>query len=209
MLKVYDLSEFNPKNRLKKLADRDAEGFILKLGETVFQEPTLDENFLDYIEEMKKNGLPLGIYYVSHAQDMNMFHEEANFINDMLYQHITSNGLNLELGIWWDMEVPAVKREGVCDQLLDTIGMMQSWYAEPLKNRIGIYSGYSYFYDYMDLDSLLYYQIPIWVAQYEYPENSLKEEEPELNHVAWQYTTNDETQDENDFYGFKEEREES
>ena len=93
--KGYDLSEFNPEDRLINLANKDADGFILKLGETIFQEPTLDENFIHYIEEMKKNGLPLGIYYVSHAQDMNMFHEEANFINDMMYQYITSNGLNL------------------------------------------------------------------------------------------------------------------
>ena len=52
------------------------------------------------------------------------------------------------------------------------------------------------------MDELAYYGIPVWVAQYKYPENSLKAEYPACHHVAWQWTTHDETQDENEWYGF-------
>ena len=93
-----------------------------------------------------------------------------------------------------------VCRDDVWPQLRDAIGTMQSWWNNSQK--IGIYAQYSYFNQFIDLAELAQYQIPVWVAQYGYHENSLKAEHPELHHVAWQFTTNDETQDENEWYGF-------
>ena len=71
-----------------------------------------------------------------------------------------------------------------------------------LYDKVGIYAQYSYFTRFIDMDELAYYGIPVWVAQYKYPENSLKAEYPACHHVAWQWTTHDETQDENEWYGF-------
>ena len=86
-------------------------------------------------------------------------------------------------------------------QLRDAIGTMQSWYADN-KEKIGIYTGYSFFNQWIDAEEMAYYGIPVWIAQYGYHENSLKTEHPELYHVAWQFTTHGETQDENEWYGF-------
>ncbi|WP_196592410.1 GH25 family lysozyme [Pectinatus frisingensis] len=197
-MKVFDISDAQPDGRVQDLVAQGAEGIILKLGETLSGVPTMDDKFVQFVNEIVVAKLPYGIYYVSHAQDMAQFMEEANFINDKVAELL--NGQEPELGTWWDMEVPAVQRADVWTQLRDAIGSMQGWWNK--SNKIGIYGQYSYFNNYIDLQELASYQIPVWVAQYKYSENSLKVEHPELNHTAWQFTTHDETQDENEWYGF-------
>lgn len=200
-MKVFDISDAQPDGRVQELVNRGGKGVILKLGETLGGVPTMDDKFVQFVNEVVAAGLPYGIYYVSHAQDMAKFIEEANFINDKVAELL--NGQEPELGTWWDMEVPAVQRHDVWPQLRDAIGTIQSWWNK--SNKIGIYAQYSYFNNFIDLRELANYQIPVWPAQYKYPENSLKVEHPELNHVGWQFTTHDETQDESEWYGFKEE----
>lgn len=200
MARVFDVSEYQPNDRVLDLINnKHAEGFILKFGETIHGEPELDPKFVMFVNQVVAAGLPYGIYYVSHAQNEDDFIMEANWINDQMYELL--GGEFPQLGIWWDVEVDAVCRNDVWPQLRDTIGTMQSWYTAD-KDKIGIYSGYSYFNNYLDFNELAYYQIPIWVAQYGYSENSLKEEHPELNHVAWQYndTYGDLSQDVNEWY---------
>lgn len=187
-----------------------AEGIIVKIGETLNGVPTIDDNFVEHINATVAAGLPYGIYYVSHAIDGDKLMEEAQWINDMMANYL--NGEVPELGVWWDMEVYNVKRMSISQELLDTIGTMQAWWHGCQK--IGIYAQYSYFIDYIDLEKYAQYQIPIWVAQYCYPENSLMTEYPNLHHVAWQWTTHGENtgeepldeygnaQDENEWYGF-------
>lgn len=196
---VFDISDAQPIGRAKQLIAQGADGIILKLGETLSGNPTLDDRFIDFVNDCAAAKMPYGIYYVSHAPHMQKFLDEANYINDKVAEYL--NGQEPKLGTWWDMEVGTVKRADVWPQLRDAIGTMQHWWNNSKK--IGIYAQYSYFYDYLNFDELNYYQIPIWVAQYKYHENSLKAEHPELNHIAWQFTTHDETQDENIWYGFK------
>ena len=209
-MSVYDVSDCQPDGRVQEIIARgNCDGFILKLGESLNKVPTLDEKFVEFVNQVVEAGLPYGIYYVSHAENMDEFMTEAQWINDQVADLLA--GTEPALGTWWDMEVPAVKRDGITQELLDVIGTMQSWWNS---HKIGIYAQYSYFTDYLDLDQLAAYQIPIWVAQYSYPENSLKSEYPELHHVAWQWTTHGENpgedywdaygnaQDENTWYGF-------
>lgn len=198
-MSVFDISDVQPDDRVQELVQRGADGIILKLGETLNGVPTMDDKFVKFVNDTVAAGLPYGIYYVSHALDMDAFMLEANFINDKVAELL--NGKEPSLGTWWDMEVGNVQRNDVWPQLRDTIGTMQSWWHNSKK--IGIYAQYSYFNQYLDLQELAFYQIPLWVAQYRWYENSLKAEHPELNHVAYQFTTNDETQDENVWYGFK------
>ena len=196
-MKVFDISDAQPDGRVQDLVSAGAEGFILKIGETLNGAPTLDDKFVQFVNEVVAANLPYGIYYVSHAQDMEKFMEEAHFINDKVAELLA--GQEAELGTWWDMEVSAVQRDDVWPQLRDAIGTMQGWWNS---SKIGIYAQYSYFYSFLDFNELASCRIPIWAAQYGYHENSLKEEQPQLNHIAWQWTTHDETQDENEWYGF-------
>ena len=196
---VFDISEFQPGGRVQELSELGAEGIILKLGETLSGVPTLDEKFVTFVNDCVDEGIPYGIYYVSHAQDADKFMEEAQWINDTMYNYL--NGEFPELGIYFDLEVPSVCRNDVWDDLKDVIGTMQSWYLDN-KDKIGIYASYSYFNQYMPLDDLAYYGICIWQAQYGYHENSLMAEHPELNHVGWQYSDsyNGMNQDVNEWY---------
>lgn len=201
-MSIYDVSDCNPIDRVQELiANNNPEGFIIKLGETIFQKPEMDDNFVTFVNQVVAAGLPYGIYYVSHAKDEKKLIEEAQFINDKIAELL--NGVAPELGVWWDIEVEVVKRWDICPDLMNIIKLMHQWWPS-YGNKIGIYTGYSFFNEYMDFHSLDMYEIPIWVAQYGYHENSLKVEHPELNHVMWQFTTNDDNQDENVFYGFRE-----
>ena len=196
---VFDISEFQPSGRVQELSELGAEGIILKLGETLSGVPTLDEKFVTFVNDCVDEGIPYGIYYVSHAQDADKFMEEAQWINDTMYNYL--NGEFPELGIFWDLEVPSVCRNDVWNDLKDVIGTMQSWYLDN-KDKIGIYASYSYFNQYMPMDELAYYGVCIWSSQYLYYENSLKVEYPNCNHVAWQYADsyNGMSQDVNEWY---------
>lgn len=201
MAKVFDVSEYQPDDRVQYLIENESpDGFIIRLGETLNGEPVLDEKFIQFVNEIVEAGIPYGIYYASHAKDMNMFKVEANFINNQIFELL--NGKLPELGVWWDVEVPVLMREDMWPQLRDTIGTMENWYGTM---KIGVYSGYSFFNQWMNLEELAYYGIPVWVAQYGYPENSLKAEHPELRHVAWQYADEygELSQDVNEWYGFE------
>ena len=196
---VFDVSAFQSNGRVQELSELGAEGIILKLGETLSGVPTLDEKFVTFVNDCVDEGIPYGIYYVSHAQDADKFMEEAQWINDTMYNYL--NGEFPELGIYFDLEVPSVCRNDVWNDLKDVIGTMQSWYLDN-KDKIGIYASYSYFNQYMPLDDLAYYGVGIWQAQYGYHENSLMVEHPELNHVGWQYSDsyNGMNQDVNEWY---------
>ena len=201
MAKVFDVSEYQPDDRVQYLIENESpDGFIIRLGETLNGEPVLDEKFIQFVNEVVEAGLPYGIYYASHAKDMDMFKVEANFINNQMFELL--NGKLPELGVWWDVEVPVLMREDMWPQLRDVIGTMEGWYGTM---KIGVYSGYSFFNQWMDFGELAYYGIPVWVAQYGYPENSLKAEHPELKHVAWQYADEygELSQDVNEWYGFE------
>lgn len=201
MAKVFDVSEYQPDDRVQYLIENESpDGFIIRLGETLNGEPVLDEKFIQFVNEIVEAGIPYGIYYASHAKDMDMFKVEANFINNQMFELL--NGKLPELGVWWDIEVPNLMREDMWPQLRDIIGTMEHWYNTM---KIGVYSGYSFFNQWMDLGELAYYGIPVWVAQYGYPENSLKAEHPELKHVAWQYADecNGLSQDVSEWYGFE------
>ena len=201
MAKVFDVSEYQPDDRVQYLIENESpDGFIIRLGETLNGEPVLDEKFIQFVNEIVEAGIPYGIYYASHAKDMDMFKVEANFINNQMFELL--NGKLPELGVWWDIEVPNLMREDMWPQLRDIVGTMEHWYNTM---KIGVYSGYSFFNQWMDLGELAYYGIPVWVAQYGYPENSLKAEHPELKHVAWQYADEygERSQDVNEWYGFE------
>lgn len=88
---VYDISDAQPLDRVKTLvAGGTANGFILKLGETLNGVPTLDDNFITFVNDVVAAGLPYGIYYVSHARNLEMFMMEAQWINDRIAEYLNA-----------------------------------------------------------------------------------------------------------------------
>ena len=199
-MSVYDLSHWQPIERISELVNcGNCDGVILKLGEPNDEyDDVLDEHFERFLEESRKYNIPVGIYYMSRARDMHDFMREANFINDCVYKYF--GGVEPELGTWIDLEREEVMREDIQSQVLDMIGTMQSWWNNSTK--IGIYgSSLNLFEQYFDMDDLVYYDIPLWVAQYN-GENYIMDKYPRNRVVLWQFTTNNNTQDENHYYCF-------
>jgi GH25 family lysozyme M1 (1,4-beta-N-acetylmuramidase) len=199
-MSVYDLSRYQPAGRIQELVNGGGcDGVILKLGEWYDKsgEIELDPMFITHVNEAVRCGLPYGIYIMSRANNVQEALHEAQWVNDRVAELL--NGQAPELGVWWDLERPETKRDGIYEDTRAAILQLREWWGG--NDRIGIYGSYSYFKDYMDMEDITGNNIPVWTAQYGF-ENSLREDYPYVKIVMWQFTTNNDYQDENIWYGF-------
>lgn len=179
--KVFDISEWQPSGTIEQIVGFGAEGVILRIGLTYHGEPTMDDKFIEFVNEAVAHNLPYGIYYYSKMQNYDQARAEIKWINDRVYELL--NGQEPPLGVWIDMEDELTQFNGVYEVLHWAIDTMKSWGFK----KVGIYTGYSFANDFLRLDDIAAHQTPLWIANYD-PKNWLKEEHPELNHVAWQFT---------------------
>lgn len=179
---VFDISTWQSNDIVSKLVDMNADGVILRLGLTYGGKPELDEKYAMFLEQTREVGLPAGLYYYSKMQSYEMARMEAQFINDKVWQYY-GNVAQPKLGVWWDMEDETTKFDGIHEMTMYAVDTLINW---GFRN-VGIYAGYSYFYDYLDIEDIEQRQIPVWVAHYN-SRNLLKEEHPNLNHYGWQFT---------------------
>lgn len=180
-MRVFDISYWQDDNAVQKIINLGAEGVILRLGYTSNRHGVLDEKFEYFKAEAERLGLPFGIYYYSKMNDQEVADKEAQFINDRVYD--LCGGEEPPMGVWWDMEDQTTMWYGVYPVLWNVIERMQGWGFK----KVGIYSSYSYYHEWLSLDDIAAKQIPVWVAQYSNT-NNLLEERPELNHYGWQFT---------------------
>lgn len=197
MQRVFDISEWQPSGTVQTIKELGAEGVILRLGLTFDGTPTLDEKFIEFVNQAVAEGIPYGIYYYSKMDSYDVARMEAQWINDKVYELL--NGQEPELGVWLDIEDNVNKIDGIHELVHWTIDTMKGW---GFKN-VGIYSGYSFINSYFNIPDLAAHQTPLWVANYD-STHWLREEHPELNHVAWQFTDSYEGNnlDCNEWYGF-------
>lgn len=181
-MKVFDISVWQPDNTVDKLVRLGADGIILRLGLTYRGVPELDEKYAMFLDQVRATGLPCGLYYYSKMQSYEMARMEAQFINDKVYEFYGSDS-EPELGVWWDMEDDTTKLSNIHEMTMYGIDTLLNWGF----HKVGIYAGYFYFHDYLDIDDIEQRQIPVWVAQYD-RYNSLLSERPGLNHYGWQFT---------------------
>lgn len=182
-MKVFDISFWQPYNTVYRLKDLGAEGVILRMGVTYGGVPELDEKYINFVNEVKNVGIPHGLYYYSKINGQYRAREEAQFINDRVYDIL--GGVEPPLGVWFDIEDNVNRYWGIHDDVCYAIDTMRNWGFK----KVGIYSGYFFFHDYFKLRDLEERQVPIWCAQYDY-HNDLKEEYPGLNWHGWQFTDN-------------------
>lgn len=197
-MSVFDLSRYQPEDRIQELVNNgNCDGVIIKIGEWYDKntEPELDPKFITHVNEAVRLNIPFGIYYMCRAENKDEIIHEAQWINDRVAEYL--NGQEPSLGTWWDLERGETKREDIYTDVKSAIQTMQSWWNNT--NKIGIYASYSYFHTYLDLLDMSNYNIPVWNAQYG-NHNSLADEYGNI--VAWQFTTNNNYQDENVWYGF-------
>lgn len=199
-MSVYDLSKYQPAGRIEALVNSGkCDGVILKLGEQkeTTGEIELDPMFITHVNEAVRFNLPYGIYIMSRANNAEEMLQEAQWVNDRIYELLNSQ--LPALGVWIDLERPEVQRDDIWEDTHYVIQQMRSWWAT---DRVGIYASRSYFTGRLDLDAIAVEKIPIWTADYHSNYDILKTDYPDLRVVLWQFTTNGNTQDENVWYGF-------
>lgn len=198
-MSVFDLSRYQPADRIQELVNNgNCDGAIVKLGEKYDPdgEIELDPKFITHVNEAVRLNIPFGIYLMCRANNTDEILHEAQWINDRVAEYL--NGQEPTLGTWWDLERGETKRADMYDDIKIAILTMRSWWNN--SNKIGIYASYSYFHTYLDLMDMDNNNIPVWNAQYANHDNLSDEYR---NVVAWQFSTNNNYQDENVWYGFK------
>ena len=179
MSKCFDISDwqdyFTSVEQFKQAKEQGYDAVIVKLGESCRTQ----------ILNALQSGLKVGVYYFSHAYDLEECRNEARWVIDKL-KEIGLTPWHLQAGIWYDYEDHTRLRSYINNGNLsyqDITNIMCEFVN--ILNRegfdyVGIYSGYSLLWD----ETYMYSQVPwvpIWVAQYnstcDYP-----------NPYMWQYS---------------------
>ena len=95
-LKVIDVSVHQGKIDWTKVAKSGIYGVILRIGSWNNE----DKRFKENIAEVKRLGIPYGIYIFSYANTINGANTEANFTKNIIGKY----NLNPTLGIYYDLE---------------------------------------------------------------------------------------------------------
>lgn len=185
MMKIFDISDWQDNfvtvDQFKKAKDQGFEGVIVKLGESYNETECGRTQIFSALEA----GLKVGVYYFSHAYDLEECRSEANWVISKL-QEIGLTDWHLQLGVWYDYEDHTRLRSYINAGQLSAQDMtnimcefVNTLNRAGFKN-VGIYSGYSLLWD----ETYMFSQVPwvpIWVAQYnstcDYPDPFI-----------WQYT---------------------
>ena len=93
---VIDVSVHQGTINWNKVSNTGIYGVILRIGYW----NTEDQRFREYISEVKRLGIPYGIYVFSYANTINGSGIEANFTNNIISKY----NLNPTLGIYYDLE---------------------------------------------------------------------------------------------------------
>ena len=179
-VKVVDVSYYQGDiNWDTFVSESDCYGVILRLG----YYDTLDKKFERNINEVKRLGIPYGIYLFSYSTTLTGAKKEAVFTNSMIDKY----DLNPTLGIYYDIESWSSSNgsssneisKGMYDNIVKT-------YVDEVSNHVNnsykvkVYSGRWYAMNRLGSVSKSYVD---WVAEYN---STLKYDGP---YSMWQYTS--------------------
>ncbi|MDR3590697.1 MAG: GH25 family lysozyme [Negativicutes bacterium] len=161
-MKGIDVSVHNGTVDWQVVKEAGYEFAIIRLG---YGNRHLDGSFTDNANGALAAGLRIGVYYYSYALDVEAATAEAQFVHEVLQDQ----GINPELGIWFDMEDADgyKERQGMPDNQTIT-DMCSSFICELNKagySHVGIYASYSWLTDIIDTKQLAEY-VPYWNAQW-------------------------------------------
>lgn len=176
---VIDVSSHQGNIDWNKVSNSGVYGVILRIG---YWE-TLDNKFSEYINEVKRLGLPYGIYIFSYASTVNGANIEANFTNKIIDQY----SLNPTLGIYYDLEDWYIASNNNASMLSKTdydniINTYINSVSKHVNNKydVGLYASTFYIRDRFSENVKKYVK---WVADYR---GFCGYEGP---HFLWQYTS--------------------
>lgn len=161
-MKGIDVSVHNGTVDWQSVADAGYEFAIVRLG---WGNRHLDGNFVANVNGALAVSLKVGVYYYSYALTVEDAKAEAEYVHEVLQEQ----GMNPELGIWFDMEDADgyKERHGMPDT--DIITALCSAFICALNEAgysyVGVYASYSWLTEIIDT-SLLADYVPYWNAQW-------------------------------------------
>ena len=172
-MKGIDISAWQDNIDWQAIKDAGIEFVIIKLGES----ENLDSMFIQHANNAVAAGLKIGIYYYARATSEVEAQQEADWVDAQINQYL--NGVNPEMGIWYDMEDSNIESTGVditalCSAFISQLQTIGYSY-------VGVYSSYNWLTNgNIDTSQL---DVPYWCAQYNFECNF---NHPNLK--IWQYT---------------------
>jgi GH25 family lysozyme M1 (1,4-beta-N-acetylmuramidase) len=161
-VKGIDVSYHNGLVDWQSVVEADCQFIIIRLG---YGNRHLDPKFIDNVNGALAAGLKIGVYYYSYALDVEAAKAEAGFVCDTLRE----NGLEPELGIWFDMEDADgyKERNGMPDNqtITDICGAFICSLNEAGFQYVGVYASYWWLTNVIDTTQLADY-VPYWNAQW-------------------------------------------
>lgn len=179
-VKVVDVSYYQGDINWDTFAsESDCYGVILRLG----YYDTLDKKFERNINEVKRLGIPYGIYLFSYSTTLTGAKKEAVFTNSMIDKY----DLNPTLGIYYDIESWSSSNGSSSNEISkDMYDNIVKTYVDEVSNHVNnsykvkVYSGRWYAMNRLGSLSKSYVD---WVAEYN---STLKYDGP---YSMWQYTS--------------------
>ena len=177
--RVIDVSYHQGQIDWNKVYNSGIYGVILRIGYW----NTEDSRFKEYISEVKRFGIPYGIYLFSYASTTNGVNIEADFTKEIIKKY----NLNPTLGIYYDLEdwytSPNDKSDNLSKEQYDSIALnfinsVSSYVGN--KYKVKIYANLNYINN--RLGNYAKSQVD-WVAQYYVSNCGYKG-----SYSLWQYT---------------------
>ena len=178
MLKVIDISKYQPTVDYQAVKDAGVNGVILRCGLTYWgaQNMGADELFSTHYNGFKKVGMPVGAYYYSAADTIEMAKKEAEFVKTLLV------GKQFAFPIYYDVE----NDERMSKLSKETLTTIVETFCESLENAgyfVGVYANTNYFQNKLD-HARLAKKYTLWLADYR-GDNANQS----LLRDMWQYTS--------------------
>ena len=178
---VIDISTWQDEINFDEVVNSDlVDAIIVRIGfGSLTGEPaTLDNKFERNISEIKRLGIPYGIYFYGYAQNEEAAEVEANFVDEMIGKY----ELNLSFPIWYDAEISSHNGVKYTKSMYKKV---INKFIEVLNNKghdsVGVYGNLNMLTK--GTLSFLNNRIPKWVAQY----NNHCDYDKEF--LGWQYTS--------------------
>lgn len=178
MLKIIDISKYQTTVDYQAVKDAGVDGVILRCGITYWgaQNMGIDPLFLTHYNGFRAVGMPVGAYYYSAADTVEVAKKEAEFVKTLLA------GKQFEFPVYYDVENE--QRMGKLSK--ETLTAIVETFCESLEEAgyfVGVYANTNYFVNKLD-HARLAGKYTIWLADYR-GNNANKT----LKRDMWQYTS--------------------
>lgn len=160
MLKIIDISKYQTTVDYQAVKDAGVDGVILRCGLTYWgaQNMGVDPLFLAHYDGFRAVGMPLGAYYYSAADTVEVARKEAEYVKALL------KGKQFEFPVYYDVENE--QRMGKLSK--EMLTAIVETFCETLEDAgyfVGVYANTNYFVNKLD-HARLAGKYTIWLADY-------------------------------------------